>query len=827
VKVRFGEFVLDREAGRLEGPAGEVRLRPQAYRMLEVLIESAPRILSQEELLDRVWGVEHLSPASVKQAVSEVRQALGDDPARPSIVETVHRRGYRFIAPVAPAALEAVAVAEPASPAAPRRPGRRAAALLAILALAGLSVLGLVGRPHPAPPEPAAIRPSRLKVAVVGFKNLSGDPEAAWISGALVEILGFELAAPGRVRVVPAESVAWMKRELSLPGAESQSPESLAAIRRNLGAGIVVGGSYLLTGTGLRLQVLAQDVATGETVAWARETGPPEELISLATSAARGLHGTLAGDRGSGPPLEAAALASNAESLRLLSEALAHLRVRDAPAALPRLERAAALDPGNPFLEDAFAAAYARLGFDARSREAAGRAVELSAGLPREVRLAIEGRSREVRGEWPEAEAIYRDLFRLHPDDLEAGLRLAAAQKSAGHGAAARETVAALRRLPPPEGSDPRIELMEGDIAWQAGDFSHAGEAATRAIAEAERRGATLLVAEGRFARGWSHHRLGEGDAARVDFHAARVLFERLGDRGAAAGTLVASAVALQAGGRPAEARQAYEAALPVLREIGDRTREAKALNNFAALLGEEGDLDGVTPLLERSLAIKRETGDLHGAATTLSNLGNLLRGRGDLKGARRRIDEALEIHRGLGDAFGTAFTLRGLSRLLAREDRPGEALAALEEALALSRGIGDAEGAAEALLALGDLARQAGRAAKARESYGEALTEFRRLGQASSVAYVRMNLAELDLDQEKLADARAGCAEVLTLAEKLRNPLLEAHARHGLGRIAEKQGDKARARVQFEKSLALFQKLGDRDAAAQNRQALARLDGT
>jgi len=97
MKLCFGEFVLDREAGRLLGPAGEVRLRPHAFRMLEVLAEQAPKILSQDELLDRVWGVEHLSPTSVKQAVSEVRQALGDDPVRPALIETVHRRGYRFI----------------------------------------------------------------------------------------------------------------------------------------------------------------------------------------------------------------------------------------------------------------------------------------------------------------------------------------------------------------------------------------------------------------------------------------------------------------------------------------------------------------------------------------------------------------------------------------------------------------------------------------------------------------------------------------------------------------------------------------------------------
>lgn len=194
--------MLDREAGRLTGPDGEeVRLRPQAFKMLEVLVTAAPRILSQEELLDRVWGVEHLSPASVKQAVSEVRLALGDDPARPAVIETVHRRGYRCIARVA-AVTPIAAVTEPeparqtrqtewetrpitvvvpappqppiAVPVPPRR-GWRLALVLLVTLLGGLSALALVRRPQPrakplpapsGPPARAAARPAEGPLAV-------------------------------------------------------------------------------------------------------------------------------------------------------------------------------------------------------------------------------------------------------------------------------------------------------------------------------------------------------------------------------------------------------------------------------------------------------------------------------------------------------------------------------------------------------------------------------------------------------------------------------------------------------------------------------------
>jgi DNA-binding winged helix-turn-helix (wHTH) protein/tetratricopeptide (TPR) repeat protein len=816
MKHRFKEFVLDREAGRLEGPEGEIRLRPQAFRMLEALAEAAPRIVSQEELLDRVWGVEHLSPASVKQAVSEVRLALGDDPSRPTIIETVPRRGYRFIAPleeIIPQAIPSpapgpelatrpipVAVLPPVLPQPTPLPpvSRRSWWLAAVLAVPALALAGLMDRPKPGPAAsvsrtelvPVAV-PARPSVAVLAFQNLSGDPADDWISAALAEIVGFELAAPGDLRVIPADTVARMRREIPLPAMERPAPASLTGIARNLGTDLVVTGSYLLAAVEgeerLRVQVLAQNVGTGETVAWARQTGRPEAVIELATAAARGLRATLGSSPAGSPPPEAVALAGSAGSLRFYAQALERLRVWDASTALPLLEQAAEVDPENPFVRDALAATFSRLGFDARMKEEAQKALDLSGSLPPAIRLGMEGRSREIRGEWEEAAKAYAALWRLHPDDVEAGLRLAAAQRKAGETAFAEATVAALRRLPPPSGDDPRIDLALGDIACQLGAFDRCSDATTRAMDKAERRGATLLTAAARFDRGWALYRLGNSEAALADFRAARGLYLKAGDRGAAAGALAGAASVLQDTGRSAEARQAYEEILPAFQEIGDRSREARALNNLATLLGEQGDYAGMAALFERSLAIKREIGDLTGAARTLANLGNLLQGLGDLREARRRIEEALAIDRKLTNSYGVAFALRGLARVLTKEGKPAEARAALEEALGLSRKSGDADGAAEALFALGELADKEGRPGPARERYTQALTEFERLGATGDVVHTRITLAEHDLEQGRPDAARAGFENALAAAVKIGNSVYEDQARKGLSQVTGK----------------------------------------
>ncbi|TVS13208.1 MAG: hypothetical protein EA419_02745 [Wenzhouxiangella sp.] len=100
MRYRFGDFELDPRLGILRGPAGDRTLRKQTCRLLEVLLERAPEMQDHNSLLDAAWGRTALSPNVLPQAISELRQALGDQAQSPRYIETLHRRGYRIICPV-------------------------------------------------------------------------------------------------------------------------------------------------------------------------------------------------------------------------------------------------------------------------------------------------------------------------------------------------------------------------------------------------------------------------------------------------------------------------------------------------------------------------------------------------------------------------------------------------------------------------------------------------------------------------------------------------------------------------------------------------------
>ena len=98
--VSFGAFRFDRTNRILLKEGIEVSLPPRALAILDDLLERKGEVVSKQELMDRVWHGSYVSETSLTEAVSLLRQALGDDPQQPEYIQTVHRRGYRFVANV-------------------------------------------------------------------------------------------------------------------------------------------------------------------------------------------------------------------------------------------------------------------------------------------------------------------------------------------------------------------------------------------------------------------------------------------------------------------------------------------------------------------------------------------------------------------------------------------------------------------------------------------------------------------------------------------------------------------------------------------------------
>jgi eukaryotic-like serine/threonine-protein kinase len=627
------------------------------------------------------------------------------------------------------------------------------------------------------PPAATANHIARKSVAIVGFKNLSGKPEQAWLSTALAEMLTTELAAGEQLRVIPGENVVRMKRDLALPEADSFGNETLAHIRNDLGSDLLVSGSYLEAGGQLRLDVHMQDAHTGDTVASFSENGAAAELLELvsrAGSEAReklAIDGITTADRTE----VRAALPSNPDAARLYAGGLDKVRQFEFLAARGLLEKAVTADPSNALAHSALATVWSALGYDQKAGQESRLAFELSSNIPRESRLLVEARYREITHDWDKAREIYRTLWNFFPDNLEYGLRLASVLSSANQGKEALATLDELRKMPPPDGADPRIDLARAHAAETLSDFHQQEQFAKQAFEQARARGANQLMAYALTSKAWALDRLGSFAPALAALEQGTDLFARAGDPRGSAYALQMRGNVLYDQGDFAGARASFDRALKVFQEIGAKNNEAGSLNSLGNILYDTGQLDEARRNYDQSLAIYREVGSRIGIASASGNLANVLDSLGDLKGARQKQAEALQAFRDVGDRRGEASTLNNLGNVLAELGDLRGAEQRYEQSMELEKKIGYRRGRGFSLDGLADVLREQDKLEEARGIAEEGVALRRELREENTLAVSQAQMAEIALDQRHYPAAEDLARAAVEAFERIKSPQQEA----------------------------------------------------
>lgn len=94
--TRFADFVLDHDTRELCRGRTQIKLSPKAFQLLELLVRNRPKAMSKTVLQEQLWPKTYVVEKNLVNLVAEIREALGDDPAQPQFVRTVHRYGYAF-----------------------------------------------------------------------------------------------------------------------------------------------------------------------------------------------------------------------------------------------------------------------------------------------------------------------------------------------------------------------------------------------------------------------------------------------------------------------------------------------------------------------------------------------------------------------------------------------------------------------------------------------------------------------------------------------------------------------------------------------------------
>jgi DNA-binding winged helix-turn-helix (wHTH) protein/tetratricopeptide (TPR) repeat protein len=453
--TRFGVFELDLRSGELRKAGTRIRLQDQPLKILIALLEQPGAVVTREELKRRIWphdsfgGFDH----AVNVAVAKLRAALSDSADTPRFVETLPRRGYRFIFPVTAAA--ETPRADTAAPSAPARaPMEKPAHFMWLPAIAmGAIVLALLALGWWA----LTARKSRRKltdkdrVVLADFENTTGD---AVFDGTMRQGLGVQLEQSPFLSLVSDATVKQTLRLMNQPPDARLTPDIAQQLCLRTGSTAVLNGSIAKLGDQYVLGLKATNCATGESLVQEQVTAErKEEVLNALAQAASHLRTRLGESVGTvqkyNTPLEQVTTPSLQALHAYGLGRTALMDKEDQTAAIQLFQRAILLDPN-------FAMAYASLGLaygEYSEQESVAnyrKAYELREHVSDRERLYIEAHYQEsVTGDWEEAREVYKLWSQLYPRDDIPHLNVSEIYCSLGqYEDARRESAESLRLLP-------------------------------------------------------------------------------------------------------------------------------------------------------------------------------------------------------------------------------------------------------------------------------------------------------------------------------------------------------------------------------------------
>jgi TolB-like protein/Tfp pilus assembly protein PilF len=417
--VRFGLFVFDPHSGDLRKQGRKIRLEGQPVQILVKLLERPGELVTREELQKELWPADIYVnyDHGLNAAVKRLRRALNDSPARPVFIETLSRRGYRFIAPVT-----------------------------------------ATGHPN----SYTQLPPRVTDLAVLPFEDLSGDPSVEYLGEGIAEAVIHALSQLPAVRVM-ARSAAFRFKGANL------DPQ---AIGRKLNVRAILVGRVWLRGDSLTIGAELVDVRNGWQIWGGQYNRKLSQIQTVEEEMTRDMCDSLRlrlnGEEGGRVFRH---FTENTEAYQEYLKGRFHWnRLSEASVrrSIECYQNAISQDPNYALAFAGLADSYALLGFFGverpanlfpKAKQAALQALTLDERLP-EAHCALAGILKIYEWDWQGAERAYEQALRLDPKNWQAHRGYAALLAARGR------TNAAMREIQSAHELDPLSLSLSMEIAW-------------------------------------------------------------------------------------------------------------------------------------------------------------------------------------------------------------------------------------------------------------------------------------------------------------------------------------------------------------------------
>ncbi len=707
----------------------------------------------------------------------------------------------------------------------PHAPARKNAILFSGIGVAVvlLGIIGYVVRERFA--GPAGPAPPATALAILPFRNASGDASLDWLGSSVAEMLSTDVGQSARLRTVSSERVGQIVRDLRITPDTSLDAPTIARVAEFSNADVIVWGQYAKFGDQIRIDATVQDVRHSRTTQLKTDAASDKEILATVDHLAADIRASLDLSKSAVQELQAMSFKPTSASLPALREyndGLQLARQGKNLDAVQKFEASTQDDPDFAMAYSQLARAYKELGQDNEAEQSSRKAVELSDKLPDQEKFLIAARNDEILNNYPKAIEAYQNIVKLAPDNADILFDLGRMQENASMFDKASDTFKRVITLDPK-----RVDglLAMGRVDIEAGNAQAGLDYLNRAQSMAIELGNDEVKAQILQAIGIAYSVLSKPEDALKNFQDALDINKRLGLKKGIADNVEMIGQMQAALGKNDLALKSLNDALQMRRDIGDKAGEGGVLTDLARFYNDHSQYDQALKLLKQAVQIDVDVGDENNQGVTLNDIGNTYLAKGDYEDAQTYFSQALTLREKLNVAGDIADTLHNLAETDMNLGQYDHAVEQYLRALDLRRKSNDTRGAALESMSMGQLFGYQGRLGAARDSENDALktmVSIHETGYWLAEAYTDYGAALAQLGQ--FDEAKKYLDQGLAAARDGNNAVQVASALDAEGDNLFYQGDYKGASADYQQALQSVSKTSDRPVTLLTKVNLAKV---
>jgi len=665
-----------------------------------------------------------------------------------------------------------------------------------------LAIVGFVFRDALFRPSAKAPSGPVVSLAILPFRNASGDSSLNWLGTTVPEMLGTDMGESADLRTVPSGRVNQILHDLRVAPDATLDSDTLRRVAEFTSADRLLWGQYIKLGDQIRIDATLQDLKRQRNFALKAEAASEKDLPKALQQLAESVQKSLALPPETIKELQAKSLKPSSQSiqaLRYYSEGLQLARQGKNLDAVKQFEAATKEDPNFALAYSKLGVTYSALGYGDKAQESSRKALDLIDKVSPQEKLLIQAHDAWVTRDYAKAISSYENLDKILPDDFDIQYALARACEESSIFDKGRAYYDKLLARDP---KNVDILLRIGWLEVKRNNSQGALDDLNRALTMAVQLGNDEEKAAILDAVGYAYQSLNKLEDALRNYQQALDIKRRLGGKGGIAETLDYMAQAQQLVGKPDDSLKSYNEALQLRRGIGDKMGTAGTLVNLGNYYESRAQYDEALKVSKEALPLFREMSDPQDEAGCLNNIGLMYLGKADYENAMSYFQQALPLRQKVGAPGYIADTTYNIGDTYNRTGQYSQALDNFLKALDLWRKADDKAGIGFGSFGLAKVFQYQGRYGAAVTAGADALKSWLASEQRGIyLPQIQASYANALTLIGKGNEAQKNLDQALGLARELKNDSVIAQILNFQGDRLFYQGDFKGARNLYEQA--------------------------